>query len=126
MENVRESGPVPEIVGRERELARIAGVLDAVDSRGGVGAQVLALTAEPGAGKSTLVDWAAARAASRGFQVLRARAGEGEEGFGFAGLHQLLRPLLGRPIGCPPRSGKRCWPPSASRRRPATGISTRC
>ncbi|MDH6708380.1 DNA-binding CsgD family transcriptional regulator [Kitasatospora sp. MAA19] len=95
MENVRESGPVPEIVGRERELARIAGVLDAVDSRGGVGAQVLALTAEPGAGKSTLVDWAAARAASRGFQVLRARAGEGEEGFGFAGLHQLLRPLLG-------------------------------
>ncbi|WP_329572039.1 LuxR family transcriptional regulator [Kitasatospora sp. NBC_01266] len=95
MESVRESGPVPEIVGRGRELARIAGVLDAVDSRGGVGVQVLVLTAEPGAGKSTLVDWAAARAASRGFQVLRARAGEGEEGFGFAGLHQLLRPLLG-------------------------------
>ncbi|MEV7930796.1 AAA family ATPase [Kitasatospora sp. NPDC088779] len=84
-----------EIVGRERELARIAGVLDAVDSRAGVRAQVLVLTAEPGAGKSTLVDWAAARAAGRGFQVLRARAGEGEEGFGFAGLHQLLRPLLG-------------------------------
>ncbi|MGC0319127.1 ATP-binding protein [Kitasatospora acidiphila] len=95
MESVRESGPVPEIVGRERELSKIAGVLDAVDSRGAVGAQVLVLTAEPGAGKSTLVDWAAARAASRGFRVLRARAGEGEEGFGFAGLHQLLRPLLG-------------------------------
>ncbi|WP_457030598.1 ATP-binding protein [Kitasatospora sp. P5_F3] len=95
MGSVPEAASASEILGRERELARITGVLDAADGRHGVGAQVLVLTAEPGGGKSTLVDRAAATAADRGFQVLRTRGGEGEEAFGFAGLHQLLRPLLG-------------------------------
>lgn len=95
VESDRESVPASEILGRERELTRITEVLDAAEDRSGVAAQVLMLTAEPGAGKSTLVDWSAAQAASRGFQVLWARGGEGEAGLGFAGLYQLLRPLLG-------------------------------
>ncbi|WP_184945459.1 AAA family ATPase [Kitasatospora kifunensis] len=69
--------------------------LDVAGDRSGAGGQVLVLTAEPGAGKSTLVDWTAALAAGRGYQVLRVRGGEDETGFGFAGLYQLLRPLLG-------------------------------
>lgn len=95
MQSVFESASAPSILGRDRELARITDVLDAADGRSCAGGQVLVLTAEPGAGKSTLVDRSAALAASRGYQVLRVRGGEGETGFGFAGLYQLLRPLLG-------------------------------
>ncbi|MFD0277400.1 AAA family ATPase [Kitasatospora sp. NPDC127111] len=79
------------ILGRDPELSRIARLLDAVH---GGGPQVLVLTGEPGAGKSTLVDRAAERGAAKGLRVLRVRGSEGEAGLGLSGLHQLLRPLL--------------------------------
>lgn len=82
----------PEIMGRDRELSRISQLVDAVE---GTGSKVLVLSGEPGAGKSTLVDRAASYAASRDRLVLRVRGAEGERELGFAGIHQLLRPLLG-------------------------------
>lgn len=84
--------PGPEIMGRDRELSGLARLLDAAD---GEGPKVLVLTGEPGAGKSTLVEWAAVQASSRRLRTLRVRGSEGESGLCLAGAHQLLRPLLG-------------------------------
>ncbi|MBT2445465.1 AAA family ATPase [Streptomyces sp. ISL-36] len=81
----------PVILGRDRELARIAQLIDAAD---GSGPKVLVLAGEPGAGKSTLVERAAAQAEARGLRVLRVRGSEGEHDLAFAGVHQLLHPVL--------------------------------
>ena len=72
------------LIGRERELARLEALLD-----GGA----LMLRGPRGVGISALIDAAAASAAARGMQVLRATGAESESGFPYAGLHQLLRPL---------------------------------
>ncbi|MFI0723243.1 AAA family ATPase [Streptomyces sp. NPDC021224] len=86
-----ESAAPREIVGRDGELARLSRLTEGVD---GEGTKVLVLTGAPGAGKSTLVDWAVSRAESRGFRTLSARGSQGESELGLAGAHQLLRPLL--------------------------------
>ncbi|WP_246097922.1 AAA family ATPase, partial [Streptomyces botrytidirepellens] len=69
------------IVGRERESAAVLGVTSGV----------LIVTGEPGAGKSTLLALAADRHQGR---VLRMTGSESEANLPFAGLHQLLRPIL--------------------------------
>lgn len=79
------------IRGRAREREWIGRLVDAAD---GPGSKVLVLTGQPGAGKSTLLDHAADVAAARGRRVLRVRGCEGEQGLDFAGVHQLLRPVL--------------------------------
>ncbi|MFD4511139.1 helix-turn-helix transcriptional regulator [Streptomyces sp. NPDC058457] len=89
----------PGILGRAAELGRLDRLLGAVD---GGGPQVLVLTGEPGAGKSTLVDRTAERGRARGLGILRVRGSEGEAGLGLSGVHQLLHPLLpgdGLPAG---------------------------
>src|SRR3954462_15631082 len=53
---------------------------------------VLALTGEPGIGKSSLLEWAAEHA--EGMNVLRARGVQSEAHIPFAGLLELLRPAL--------------------------------
>ncbi|MCX5335829.1 AAA family ATPase [Streptomyces sp. NBC_00140] len=85
----------PLLLGRDRELSRITRLIDGLDGLDGDGPRVLVLTGEPGAGKSTLVDRAAAQATERGLRVLRVRGCEGERDLGFAGMHQLLFPVLG-------------------------------
>jgi DNA-binding CsgD family transcriptional regulator len=77
--------------GRREERALVAGLLAA--ARGGR-AGVLVVRGEAGIGKSALLDDAAEQAA--GFRVLRAAGAEGELELPFAGLHQLLRPVLDR------------------------------
>jgi hypothetical protein len=69
------------IVGRESESAAVLGVTSGV----------LIVTGEPGAGKSTLLALAADRHQGR---VLRMTGSESEANLPFAGLHQLLRPIL--------------------------------
>ncbi|MER6524005.1 AAA family ATPase [Streptomyces sp. NPDC001508] len=92
----------PGILGRAAELSRLKGLLGAVD---GTGPQVLVLVGEPGAGKSTLVDWTAEQARARGLGVLRVRGSEGESGLGLSGVHQLLHPLLpGHALPAPQRA----------------------
>ncbi|MFJ9443187.1 ATP-binding protein [Kitasatospora sp. NPDC101235] len=92
MVNTGTSGSAASaIFGRESELARIGSLLDAVQ---GEGSHVLVLTGEPGAGKSTLIEWAAEQGSARGLHTLHVRGSEGESGLALAGLHQLLRPLL--------------------------------
>ena len=79
------------ILGRERELAALEDLIDGVSDRGGA----LELSGEPGIGKSALMRESARRATARGMRVLRASGVQSEAHLPFAGLHQLLRPVLG-------------------------------
>ncbi|MER6915993.1 LuxR family transcriptional regulator [Streptomyces sp. NPDC000594] len=67
------------------------------------GPNVLVLTGEPGTGKTTLVTHAGTEARARRLRVLRAQGSEGERDLAFAGVHQLLRPVLGAVGGLPAR-----------------------
>jgi DNA-binding CsgD family transcriptional regulator len=58
------------------------------------GSRVLVVRGEPGVGKSALLDYLAGRAA--GCRVVRAAGVESEMELAFAGLHQLLAPVLDR------------------------------
>ncbi|HMD24920.1 MAG TPA: ATP-binding protein, partial [Streptosporangiaceae bacterium] len=76
------------------------GVLDQLIStvRAG-GSRVLVVHGEPGVGKSALLDYLAGRAA--GCWVERAAGVESEMELAFAGLHQLLAPVLDHADGLP-------------------------
>lgn len=77
------------LVGRDAEIARIGLLLDdALRARSGT----LVLRGEAGIGKTTLLDHAVAHAGA--FRVLRAVGVESEEEIAFAGLQQLLRPVI--------------------------------
>jgi DNA-binding CsgD family transcriptional regulator len=77
------------LVGRDTELAAIDQVLDR--ARNGSSA-VLTLKGEAGIGKSALLAAAAERA--QGMRILRATGVESELEMPFAGLHQLLWPVM--------------------------------
>ncbi|MET9352186.1 AAA family ATPase [Streptomyces sp. NPDC006617] len=85
------AGPGPTVMGRETEIAEIRGRIAAGRSRG----SVLIVEGDPGAGKSVLLDLAVRRTRDAGHRVLRAVGSESEAPLAFAGLHQLLRPVLG-------------------------------
>jgi GMP synthase-like glutamine amidotransferase/DNA-binding CsgD family transcriptional regulator len=78
-----------ELLGRDAERARVDRALEA--ARQG-GSAVLAIRGEAGAGKTAVLDHAAARAA--GLRVLRTRGSGQEAEPPFAGLADLCRPLL--------------------------------
>ncbi|MFF5635833.1 AAA family ATPase [Streptomyces sp. NPDC012825] len=58
------------------------------------GGRALWLCGEAGIGKTTLLDSAAAFAAERGMRVLRATGTQAESQIAFAGLYQLIEPLM--------------------------------
>ncbi|WP_235854663.1 AAA family ATPase [Nonomuraea aridisoli] len=87
------------IIGRDAEIER----LSALVAQAPGGGRVLLLAGAAGAGKSTLLDDAARRAERAGHRVLRATGRESETDLAFAGLHQLLRPVLGEAAGLPDR-----------------------
>jgi len=80
------------LFGRARELGRISGLLDDVGERG----SALVIRGEAGIGKSTLLAAAATEARDRGFSILTAWGVHSEAELPFAGLHQLLHPILSR------------------------------
>jgi hypothetical protein len=84
-------GRTSGLTGRRGER----GVLDELTAsvRAG-GSRVLVVRGEPGVGKSALLDYLAGRAA--GCRVVRAAGVESEMELAFAGLHQLLAPVLDR------------------------------
>ena len=71
----------------------LGGLLDDVP---GDSTAVLVVRGEAGQGKTALLDWMAAEARERGFEVLRATGVEFERGLPFSGLTAVLRPLLHR------------------------------
>jgi DNA-binding CsgD family transcriptional regulator len=80
----------PELVGRDSEIAAVELLL----ARVGDGDGALLVLGDPGIGKSALAEVAASRAAGRGMRVLACAGVPGEAHLSFAGLHQLLRPVL--------------------------------
>jgi hypothetical protein len=87
------------IVGRDAEVERLSTL--AADASGG--GRVLLMSAAAGMGKSTLLEYAARRAEEAGHRVLRASGRESERDLAFAGLHQLLRPVLDEAAHLPDR-----------------------
>src|SRR6188472_2320084 len=79
----------PQLIGREREQARLEELLAA--ARTGQSG-VLVVRGEAGVGKTALLQFAAGRAA--GMRVLHARGVEAESGLAFAALDALLQPVL--------------------------------
>ena len=78
------------IYGRDAERAHLADLVEA--ARGGISGS-LVVRGEAGTGKSTLLAELAENAG--GVRTLRALGVESESELAFAGLHQLLGPLLG-------------------------------
>ncbi|WP_328760424.1 ATP-binding protein [Streptomyces sp. NBC_00271] len=79
-----------EVFGRHTELRALSDVIDQAEERGGA----IVVRGEAGIGKSTLLDAVADHARRAGHHVLRATGTEAEARMPFAGLHQLLSPLL--------------------------------
>src|ERR1700683_2723939 len=92
----RRRGGASGLTNRHAEC----GVLDELTNlvRAG-GSRVLVVHGEPGVGKSALLEYLAGRAA--GCRVVRAAGVESEMELAFAGLHQLLAPVLDRVAGLP-------------------------
>src|ERR1700722_18798543 len=93
--------PAP-IIGREAGLARLCALADPVPSS----SQVMVVTGEAGIGKTVLLAAAADQARSAGMRVLSVTGRESESRLAFAGLHQLLRPVLSGAAGLPGRQAQ--------------------
>jgi DNA-binding CsgD family transcriptional regulator len=78
------------MLGRAREASLVESLVGG--ARGGTSGSLL-ISGEPGIGKTALL--AHARAAAHGTVVLEASGAEGESHLAFAGLHDLLGPVLG-------------------------------
>ena len=90
------------IIGREAGLAQLRALVDPVPQA----SQVLVVVGEAGMGKSVLLADAAGRARSAGMRVLSVTGRESESKLAFAGLHQLLRPVLSRAAALPGRQAQ--------------------
>src|SRR5277367_2387518 len=90
-EDPRWRGRASGLTDRRGERGVLDQLINAV--RAG-GSRVLVVLGEPGVGKSALLDYLAGHAA--GCRVLRAAGVQSEMELAFAGLHQLLAPLLDR------------------------------
>jgi DNA-binding CsgD family transcriptional regulator len=88
------------LYGRDRELGVAAELVGRLG--GGVGG-ALVVRGEAGIGKSALLAAAATRARDSGARVLQAVGVQSETRLPFAGLHQLLRPVLPRADRLPAR-----------------------
>jgi DNA-binding CsgD family transcriptional regulator len=80
------------LVGRDAELETLTAMADGVTERGGS----IVVRGEAGVGKSSLLSAMAEHGSSAGLQVLATTGVECEAQLPFAGLHQVLRPLLGQ------------------------------
>jgi DNA-binding CsgD family transcriptional regulator/tetratricopeptide (TPR) repeat protein len=87
------------LVGRGRELEQLSDLLRHGQEQGAA----LTVFGEAGIGKSALLGVTADQAVRAGFVVLSAAGVPAEAHIPFAGLHQLLRPLLGRVDSLPVR-----------------------
>jgi DNA-binding CsgD family transcriptional regulator len=79
------------LLGRDRDLAELYKLVDGIEDRGGA----LVVRGEAGIGKSALLAAASERALDRGVTVVPTTGALSEARLAFAGLHQLVLPLLG-------------------------------
>ena len=83
------------LIGRDNDLENITAFVDQAAGSGGA----LLLSGEAGVGKTVLLDAVAAHPKTAGSRVLRAAGAEFEGAVSFAGLNQLVGPLLGQARG---------------------------
>jgi DNA-binding CsgD family transcriptional regulator len=88
------------LIGRDREFRVLN---DLVDRAGDPAGGALVIRGEPGIGKSALLAAVSAEAAGRGMLVLTAIGVQSEANLPFAGLHQMVRPILHLAAGLPVR-----------------------
>ncbi|AGL16807.1 AAA family ATPase [Actinoplanes sp. N902-109] len=86
------------LVGRDDALSQLGGLLDRLGDGGGA----TVVRGEPGIGKSALLAEVVRRARARRLRVLGTTGVPSEAQVGFAGLHQLLRPVMGHAERLPP------------------------
>src|SRR6478672_11796417 len=84
------ANPSQLLLGRDRELAKLYAVVDRIEEQGGA----LVVRGEAGIGKSALLAAAKERALRRGVTVVSTTGALSEAQLAFAGLHQLVVPLL--------------------------------
>jgi DNA-binding CsgD family transcriptional regulator len=96
------TGGDTSLVGREEELSRLRELVAPPYAE----SRMLLLLGEPGMGKTVLLAQAVRDARSAGMRVLAAAGRESEQDLAFAGLHQLLRPVLDRMEGLPARQSE--------------------
>ncbi|HEY0341174.1 MAG TPA: AAA family ATPase, partial [Steroidobacteraceae bacterium] len=90
---------LPHLEGRERDVGFVAQLLDRIHQ----GGATLIVSGEPGIGKSALLEIAKIQARQRGIAVLAMTGVPEESHLPFAGLEQVLRPLLKQIDGLAPR-----------------------
>ncbi|HEY1564240.1 MAG TPA: ATP-binding protein, partial [Gaiellaceae bacterium] len=78
------------LLGRDREQAELYALVDGIEQRGGA----LVVRGDAGIGKSALLAAVRERALRRGITVVSTTGALSEAQLAFAGLHQLLLPLL--------------------------------
>ena len=93
------TGEDSSLVGRGEELSRLRELVAPPHEQ----SRALLLLGDLGMGKTVLLAEAARAARSAGMRVLSAAGRESEQDLAFAGLHQLLRPVLDRVAGLPAR-----------------------
>src|ERR1700733_1046260 len=79
-----------ELIGRHAEIER----LDALVNRLHEGGGALVISGEAGIGKTAVLGHVRHQAHTVGFTVLATAGAESEAELGFAGLHQLLFPII--------------------------------
>lgn len=89
--NTEEVARASLLLGRDRELATLYALVDGIEEQGGA----LIVRGEAGIGKSALLAAARERALDQGVTAVSTTGVLSEAQLAFAGLHQLLLPLLG-------------------------------
>ena len=79
------------LIGRDRELEFLTGIVSRISERGGA----ISVLGEAGVGKSALLQAIAEQSRASGLLILETTGVESEAQLPFAGLHQIVRPLLG-------------------------------
>lgn len=88
---LRQAASSGALIGRDRDLGIIREFIDGAAAAGGA----LLLSGDAGVGKTVLLGAADAYAREHGIRVLLAAGAQFEATLSFAGLHQVLHPLLG-------------------------------
>ncbi|WP_019071670.1 ATP-binding protein [Streptomyces hokutonensis] len=97
MDGSSPAGPAEPLVGRDHDLGLVRGFVEEAMVSG----RALLLSGDAGVGKTVLLDAAAGQARGTGARVVRAAGVEFESTMSFAGLHQVLQPLLAGLDGLP-------------------------
>src|SRR5438067_3139279 len=107
-----------EVVGRDEELAVVRDFLAAVDRL----PSALLIEGEAGIGKTTLWSAGIAVAAGHGYRVLSARPAQSESQVSYAGLADLLDPVLERALNELPPPQRRALEIALVLRDPESGV----